>query len=85
MLKSQYKLFFSTLGNMTRLEIIQALRKGPMNVTELTKKCEKWQDDYHPKSTKIYSHPTWDLKDHPKGYDSMCWCRKCRADLGIVE
>ena len=38
MLKSQYKLFFSTLGNMTRLEIIQALRKGPMNVTELTKK-----------------------------------------------
>ena len=37
MLKSQYKPFFHTLGNKTRLEIIFALRKGRMNVTELTK------------------------------------------------
>ena len=37
MLKSQYKPFFHTLGNKTRLEIIFALRKGRMNVSELTK------------------------------------------------
>lgn len=38
MLKLQYKIFFGTLGNTTRLEIISALRKGPLNVTELTEK-----------------------------------------------
>lgn len=35
---SQYKIFFGTLGNKTRLEIIHALRNGPLNVTQLTKK-----------------------------------------------
>ncbi|MFQ5540817.1 MAG: ArsR/SmtB family transcription factor [Candidatus Paceibacteria bacterium] len=30
--------FFHTLGNKTRLEIIHALHKKPMNVTELTEK-----------------------------------------------
>ena len=38
MAKSPYKIFFHTLGNKTRLEIINALRDKPMNVTELTKK-----------------------------------------------
>lgn len=38
MAKSPYKLYFHTLGNKTRLGIIHALRKGPMNVTELTEK-----------------------------------------------
>lgn len=38
MLKLPYKIFFGTLGNKTRLEIINALRKGPLNVTELTEK-----------------------------------------------
>lgn len=38
MVKSPYKLFFHTLGNKTRLEIIHILHKKPMNVTELTKK-----------------------------------------------
>jgi DNA-binding transcriptional ArsR family regulator len=37
MKKSAYKTFFHTLGNKTRLEIIHALREGPMNVTQLTK------------------------------------------------
>jgi len=38
MAKSPYKIFFHTLGNKTRLEIIHALHDKPMNVTELTKK-----------------------------------------------
>ena len=38
MLKSQYKPFFHTLASKTRLEIIFALRKARMNVSELTKK-----------------------------------------------
>ena len=38
MAKSPYKIFFHTLGNKTRLEIIHALRDKPMNVSELTKK-----------------------------------------------
>ena len=37
MLKAPYKLFFSTLGNKTRLEILFALRKGKKNVSQLTK------------------------------------------------
>jgi len=36
--KSPYKIFFHTLGNKTRLEIIHALRNKSLNVTELTKK-----------------------------------------------
>ncbi len=35
--KSQYKTFFNTLGNVTRLEIINALRHKPLNVTQLVK------------------------------------------------
>jgi len=38
MLKSPYKIFFQTLGNKTRLEIIHVLHDKPMNVSELTKK-----------------------------------------------
>lgn len=38
MAKLPYKIFFHTLGNKTRLEIINALRDKPMNVTELTAK-----------------------------------------------
>lgn len=37
MLKAPYKLFFSTLGNKTRLEILFALRRGKKNVSQLTK------------------------------------------------
>ena len=35
--KSQYKTFFNTLGNVTRLEIIHALREKPLTVTEIIK------------------------------------------------
>ena len=38
MAKLPYKLFFQTLGNKARLEIIYALRDGSKNVSELTKK-----------------------------------------------
>lgn len=38
MSKSPYTIFFHTLGSKTRLEIIHALLKKPMNVSELTKK-----------------------------------------------
>lgn len=37
MAKLEYKIIFHTLASKTRLEIIQALRKRPKNVTELTK------------------------------------------------
>jgi len=38
MLKNEYKRFFHTLANKMRLEIVLLLHKrGPMNVTELTK------------------------------------------------
>lgn len=37
MSKTPYDLFFSTLGNQTRLAILHALMKGPKNVTRLTK------------------------------------------------
>jgi len=37
MIKAPYKLFFSTLGNRTRLEILFALRQKPKNVSQLTK------------------------------------------------
>lgn len=37
MLKKPYKLFFGTLANQQRLEIINLLRNGPKNVTEICK------------------------------------------------
>ena len=37
MLKYPYKLFFGTLANEQRLEIINLLRKGHRNVTEVCK------------------------------------------------
>ncbi len=37
MLKTPYKLFFMTLANEQRLKIINSLRKGPKNVTEICK------------------------------------------------
>ncbi len=37
MLKKPYKLFFGTLANNQRLEIISLLRKGPRNVTQICK------------------------------------------------
>lgn len=37
MLKSTYKIFFGTLDNKRRLEIINLLRKKPKNVTEISK------------------------------------------------
>ena len=36
MIKTPYKLFFGTLGNQIRLQILHALIKRPKNVTELT-------------------------------------------------
>ncbi len=33
--KQAYRLFFSTLGNQSRLEILNALRNGKKNVTEI--------------------------------------------------
>lgn len=38
MLEPEYKRFFDTLANRTRLEIIFELRKGTKNVSELTEK-----------------------------------------------
>lgn len=35
MLKKPYELFFGTLANEQRLEIINLLRKGPKNVTQI--------------------------------------------------
>ncbi len=35
MIKASYTLFFKTLSNDTRLMIIDLLRKGPRNVTEI--------------------------------------------------
>lgn len=35
MLKNQYKLFFGTLANQQRLEILNLLRDGPKNVTQI--------------------------------------------------
>lgn len=35
MLKYPYKLFFGTLANEQRLHIINSLRKGPKNVTQI--------------------------------------------------
>lgn len=43
MLKSPYKRFFHTLGNTTRLEIIQALRDKELNVNELITKLSYQQ------------------------------------------
>ncbi|MBI2558763.1 winged helix-turn-helix transcriptional regulator [Candidatus Woesearchaeota archaeon] len=40
MLKKPYKLFFGTLANRQRLEIINLLRKGPKNVTHLCKELK---------------------------------------------
>lgn len=40
MLKKPYKLFFGTLANNQRLEIINLLRKEPRNVTEICKKLK---------------------------------------------
>lgn len=37
MLKKPYKLFFRTLANGQRLEIINSLRKSPKNVTQICK------------------------------------------------
>lgn len=37
MLKKPYKLFFGTLANNQRLEIINLLRKGQKNVTQICK------------------------------------------------
>ena len=37
MLKETYKIFFGTLDNKHRLEIINLLRKRPRNVTEICK------------------------------------------------
>lgn len=37
MLEKEYKLFFHTLANNTRLEIIQVLKSGSKTVGELTK------------------------------------------------
>ncbi len=37
MLKKPYKLFFGTLANEQRLKIINFLRKGPKNVTQICK------------------------------------------------
>ena len=37
MLKKPYELFFRTLANEQRLEIINLLRKGPKNVTQICK------------------------------------------------
>ncbi len=40
MLKKPYKLFFGTLANEQRLEIINLLRKGPKNVTQICKELK---------------------------------------------
>ena len=37
MLKKPYELFFKTLANEQRLKIINLLRKGPKNVTQICK------------------------------------------------
>ena len=37
MLKKPYELFFGTLANEQRLKIINLLRKGPKNVTQICK------------------------------------------------
>jgi len=37
MIKTPYKLFFGTLGNEIRIQILHALIDKPKNVTELTK------------------------------------------------
>ena len=37
MLKITYKIFFGTLNNRHRLEIINILRKSPKNVTQISK------------------------------------------------
>ena len=37
MLKKPYELFFTTLANEQRLQIINLLRKGPKNVTQICK------------------------------------------------
>ena len=37
MMKAPYKLFFSTLGNKTRLEILFSLREGKKNVSNITR------------------------------------------------
>lgn len=40
MLKKPYKLFFGTLANNQRLEIINLLRKSPRNVTQICRELE---------------------------------------------
>ena len=40
MLKNPYKLFFGTLANNQRLEIINLLRKGSKNVTQICKELK---------------------------------------------
>ena len=40
MLKKPYKLFFGTLANNQRLEIINLLRKGSKNVTQICKELK---------------------------------------------
>ena len=40
MIKETYKIFFGTLNNPNRLSIINLLRKGDKNVTEITKKLQ---------------------------------------------
>jgi len=40
MLKKPYELFFRTLANEQRLKIINLLRKGPKNVTQICKELK---------------------------------------------
>lgn len=43
MICNTYKMFFGTLGDETKLNIIQQLRKEPRNVTELCRTLKKNQ------------------------------------------
>ena len=49
MLKRPYKLFFRTLANNQRLDIINLLRNGPKNVTKICKesKCNQTTVSHH--------------------------------------